>query len=647
MLNGIQDLPTLPQVTVELIKYTYEEEPDIQRIASIIQRDATLTAKLFRSVNSAAFGLKVEVTSIPQAISLLGLETLKATIVSIAVGEFFINSALGRAIDPKEFCVHSLATAVIMTETAKLLNIQQTDQLFLVGLLNDLGMLILDTLDGERYKTVLESVEHGKRLEDAEKQLFGCDHFQAWKDIALNWDFPESLIKLKDGFVKGDEISIATQRLVSFSSSLADALGYYFIKPAPKSAPRETFLIPDARAVTNIGRIVRKQVNALSEILNLPAPDHAQLLELLWRMNLTLQQTNRKFLKAHGELKNRVEVLEELASVFTGIIRSLHSDSLAFSVIENLIEGFGIESAFLLHATSRGELKGYAAKNSGENEASVDQINLSRDEIPSSVQRCIDCMLPIKLIHPIQDEVLLGCLGQPRLIWLAPVFVRDRFTAILGVGINDERNGKFNSEDFGKVFHIISSEVGLSVENSRLYDRMKYEARTDPLTSISNRRTIMKILSSEFARFKRKKTSLTVAIFDMDNFKAINDNRGHLAGDEFLIKTARILKEGMRESDYLGRYGGDEFVAVFPDTLPDEARSIVERAREHLVSYCNDFGGEDLKKQLSVSAGIATAEENMRTADELINLADKALYAAKDLGRNRCVVHNPETAPTA
>jgi len=503
MLNGLQDIPSLPQVTVELIRFAYQDEPDIQQIASIIERDATLTAKLFKSVNSAAFGMKNEITSIPQAISILGLETLKATIVSIAVGEYFITNSLGKTIDAKEFCVHSLATAVIMMETAKLLNIKEAEQLFLVGLLHDLGMMVLDTLDSDRFQNALEAQQKGKTLDQAERHYFGCDHNQVWDYLAKEWKFPPAIIKLKNGYVKGDEVGIATRRLIKFSSVLAEALGYYFTSPTSQglSSPVETFLIPDAQAVSAIGRAVKKQVSAVSELLDLPPPDHAQLLELLWRMNLQLQTTNRKYIKAHRDLKNRVETLEELTEVFKGIVRNLNSESLAFSVVENLIEGFHIDSAFLLLTLARGGLQGYAAISTGDNDASVEQIHLDKKEIPSTIVRCIEHQLPVKLVHPIEDEILKRCLGPSRLVWLAPVIVRDRFIALMGVGVVNEKSDKVNSEAFGKIIQIVASEVGLSVENSRLYDRMRLEARTDPLTSISNRRTVMKILTSEFARF--------------------------------------------------------------------------------------------------------------------------------------------------
>jgi diguanylate cyclase len=126
----------------------------------------------------------------------------------------------------------------------------------------------------------------------------------------------------------------------------------------------------------------------------------------------------------------------------------------------------------------------------------------------------------------------------------------------------------------------------------------------------------------------------------MDNFKAINDARGHRAGDEFLVKVAQILREVLRKSDYIGRYGGDEFVAVFPDTTPDGARVLAERIGRQVLTYCKSFEGSDLGKTLSISTGVCGATPTMEKADDLINFADQALYEAKQQGRNRCVVFN-------
>ncbi|MFH1998398.1 MAG: HDOD domain-containing protein, partial [Planctomycetota bacterium] len=581
------------------MRHIFQDEPDIQKIAGIIRRDPTLTAKLFKSVNSAAFGLKVQINNVHQAVSLLGLETLKETIISLSLGEYFITNYSSKVLDAKEFCIHSLASAVILSEAAKAMGFKESEQLFLLGLLHDLGTLALDSLPDYNYEKVFEGIEAGKSLEESEMQEFGCTSSQVWDYLATSWCFPSGIVDLKKGYLKGHSLAITTGRFIEFACRLADSMGYYFIKPKLQGlvSPFETFRLPDQEIITHISRKVKKQVNAIAGILDLPSPDSTHILKLLWRMNIHLQETNIKYHKANMELKLRVEVHQNLAKAFTGIIKSLNNETISFSVLESVINGFQADSAFLLHMNKKGGLTGLVGKNTSITEASMEKKQFGAGEIPPYIQKCFESQVPIKITHPIEDGMLKECLGDIQLAWIAPIHVRGKLTSILAIGTRDADNEKFNIEDFEKIFQIISGEAGLSLENSRLYHRMKDEARTDPLTNISNRRTIIKILSAEFARYRRKGTPLTVAIFDMDNFKAINDTRGHLAGDAFLTKAARIFKKGIRQSDYIGRYGGDEFIAVFPDTTPSEAKAIVERIRETVEEYCATIQGDDIGKK--------------------------------------------------
>lgn len=641
MISGINDLPNVPQLTVELMRQIFQEEPDIQKIASIIRRDPTLTAKLFKTVNSAAFGLKVQVKNVHQALSLLGLETLKETIISLSLGEYFITNYANRALNAKEFCIHSLASAVIISEAAKGLGFKESEQLFLLGLLHDLGTLALDNLPDYKYTNVFENVKDGATFEEAEFLEFGCTSTQIWDYLATSWAFPEGIVELKKGYLRGPELAITTSRFMEFACRMADSMGYYFIKPTYKGlvSPFETFRLPNQEHITHISKKVKKQVNAVSEILDLPAPDSTHILKLLWRMNIHLQETNIKYHKANTELKLRVEVHQDLAQAFTGIIKSLNNETVSFSVLESVINGFRADSACLLHLNKDGGLTGLVGRNTSTTEASMEKRLFNKEDLPDYIQDCFERQSPLKISKPGDDQWLKDCLGNVELAWIAPIHVRGKLTSLLAIGTANKEDEKFNIEDFGKIFQIISGEAGLSLENSRLYNRMKEEARTDPLTNISNRRTIIKILSAEFARFRRKHTPLTVAIFDMDNFKAINDTRGHLAGDAFLTQVARLFKKGVRQCDYIGRYGGDEFIAVFPDTTPEDAMEIVERIRATIERYCAKIQGDDIGKKLSVSAGLAGATENMQRPDELINVADNALYKAKESGRDLCVVH--------
>jgi diguanylate cyclase (GGDEF)-like protein len=308
-------------------------------------------------------------------------------------------------------------------------------------------------------------------------------------------------------------------------------------------------------------------------------------------------------------------------------------------VLESLIEGFRVDGAFILIRNREGQFHGYAARSSALYDAKVEKVLLEADQISPTMKECMQSRLPIKVENPMDEPVFNELMGVMPLIWLGPVYMKDRCAAILGIGVKDDHSRKFCSDEFGKIFKIVTGEVGLSMENARLYNRVRKDAITDPLTKISSRRAIMKILATEFARFKRKASPLSIAILDVDHFKAINDNLGHLAGDDFLMRVAQVLKRGMRESDYIGRYGGDEFIAVFPDTHPREALGVVERLRLQIHALCTELAESNIDEKLSISIGVAGANPEHSQTDDLIRLADKALYEAKQGGRNLCIVY--------
>jgi len=624
---------------MELIRQSFCEEPDIQKITSLVQKDPTLTAKLFQTVNSAAFGLRSEVKSVQQAISIIGLDALRSSVVSLALGDYFINSSFGNALDPKKFTTHSLATAVIMQKIAEHLKVKGADNLYLIGLLHDLGKLVLDILPTGEYSEVIWHVEGGTSYEEAEKKIFGMDNREVWKELATSWNFPIEITNLYEGTL--DESSkTKTRALIQTASSMADTLGYSFTNPAYRDPSEEAgaFSTMNDEVMVEIGKSAETEVGALCEVLNLPTPDSDQVKNTLLRISRQLSTTNTKYIKIRNELELRVETLENLTKVFTGIIRTVDGESLSFSVIEALIDGFNLDSALMLVKDCSGGISGYVARNDKIGDADIEQVRVERSQISSEMESSIENSVPVKMIDAGEKDVLVKLLGDAPLAWFAPIYVKKRFMAVIGMGVRDENNKMVQADDFKKIIEIISGEIGLSMDNTRLYKRMRREARVDALTNIFNRRTIMKVLASEFARFKRKPTPFSLAIFDVDNFKSINDTRGHQAGDEFLVSVSKILRAGMRDSDHIGRYGGDEFIAVFPDTEPGDAKIVVERIREKILDYCKSFEGPDLAKKLSVSIGVAGANESTSGGEELLKDADEALYMAKELGRDRCVV---------
>jgi diguanylate cyclase (GGDEF)-like protein len=156
-------------------------------------------------------------------------------------------------------------------------------------------------------------------------------------------------------------------------------------------------------------------------------------------------------------------------------------------------------------------------------------------------------------------------------------------------------------------------------------------ANTDPLTKIKNRRAILETLEYEIQRYQRTPHSLSVLMLDIDHFKVVNDTFGHLEGDNILVKVAQLVSGACRQTDSVGRYGGEEFLIVLPETSITDAKDLAERIRLAAQGCLTPKGDA-----LTCSIGVAALVEGQEIL-QLIKVADDRVYAAKDQGRNRVV----------
>lgn len=187
--------------------------------------------------------------------------------------------------------------------------------------------------------------------------------------------------------------------------------------------------------------------------------------------------------------------------------------------------------------------------------------------------------------------------------------------------------------------NLVNKMIALEVETENLKMELKVihtQAMQDTLTGLPNRNAYNQRLKEELARYKRYDTPLTLAVWDIDHFKSINDNFGHKSGDKVLALTASLLREHIRDTDFISRFGGEEFVMLLPNTDKDSALILVEELRA-LVEQAG-FNANGKAVPITVSCGLTelTSED---TEDTLFERADKALYDAKNQGRNRCCMN--------
>ncbi len=181
----------------------------------------------------------------------------------------------------------------------------------------------------------------------------------------------------------------------------------------------------------------------------------------------------------------------------------------------------------------------------------------------------------------------------------------------------------------GALFGIILIYTRRYYKRSKEAEHFERAAKTDYLTGTLNRYAFYALIESEIERSKRKDRAFSLAMMDIDDFKKINDKYGHRTGDEVLVSFSQLVKSELRATDYLNRWGGEEFMALLPETTLEEALFITERIRKKVCE--NSFG---LDEPVTVSIGITRYGSN-DTIESMIERVDNALYDAKRLGKNR------------
>jgi diguanylate cyclase (GGDEF)-like protein len=189
---------------------------------------------------------------------------------------------------------------------------------------------------------------------------------------------------------------------------------------------------------------------------------------------------------------------------------------------------------------------------------------------------------------------------------------------------------------FGEVHFKFLRE--LDVE-AAYFDTLHQLALQDGLTEVANKRRFDDELEREFARARRHDRQLSLILFDVDDFKQINDEHGHLTGDYVLQEIARVADRHMRREEILARLGGDEFGILSPEVGVDGAATLAERLRANIEEHLFDAEFISSPPEVTCSFGVAELTDDMTTAERLFAAADSALYDSKTAGRNRVTVH--------
>ncbi|RMA97715.1 GGDEF domain-containing protein [Hydrogenothermus marinus] len=255
-------------------------------------------------------------------------------------------------------------------------------------------------------------------------------------------------------------------------------------------------------------------------------------------------------------------------------------------------------------------------------------ISLINSKIKEEVQPFLSLKKPISLVYKYKNNYIL--------ISFYPVYnLKQQFIGYLVSYSVDNTYGVIIKSYYLNIILtflisiVLAILVYITIKN---IERFRYLAETDRLTDLYNKGKFNEVLSQEIERARRYKRPLSLIVFDIDHFKKINDTYGHKVGDEVLKALAKLVRKKVRKTDFVARWGGEEFVILAPETDLEGAKKLAEKIRQAVENY--EF---PTVKKVTISLGVAQLKED-DTPDDFIVRADKALYKAKEGGRNQVQV---------
>ncbi|APX93523.1 hypothetical protein BWR19_11595 [Halomonas sp. 1513] len=267
------------------------------------------------------------------------------------------------------------------------------------------------------------------------------------------------------------------------------------------------------------------------------------------------------------------------------------------------------------------------------------------------VSMALYLLVPMRLPWALAwNAYLITGFAAATLLWSpAPVGVLTTNLLLLGVvnlvgGITQLRLNRLQRQQYLSLQEERDTNCRLLAEideRRQLERQLRHTASTDPLTGLHNRRCFFDLAERELRRARRNATPLALFMIDIDHFKQLNDNHGHRIGDQALIAVATACQAALRDTDIIGRYGGEEFVVALPDAPLSTAIAIAERLRQQVNDLLLHAGTTPLR--LSVTVGISLLYSDETSLDNALQRADQALYAGKARGRNQVVVAPPST----
>jgi len=637
-LKATGQLPSPTGVAMAILRLTQSDKASARDIAEVLESDPALAGRILKHANSASVGASRPAVAVADAVVRLGLRTVR----QLALGFSLVSkhqSGPCRGFDYQDFWSRSLAAALGVQALSRQKEVMPPAEAFTVGLLSQIGRLGLASVHPDSYSRILEQCKDNSRdrLIRLEREQFAIDHNELSAALLQDWGLPALCVDAvryyevpEEGDLQEGSRPHRLTRLLHVATHLAgvcvaddderDVL-------ATELVARGQAIGIDSEALATLCDEVVRDWREWGEILHAPTREVPFLKEMLERARQAghadeSEQAPSSEAKAISLRILAVDDSELDLKLLTKYLTSAgHKVVTASDGREGLRMALETDPGMIITDWIMPEMEGpefCRALRRSEKGRQIYVIMLTGCEDEGHLVEAFEAGADDFIVKPYNPKALMARIrAAQRIITLQKEVDRDkeqirRYVAALGVANR----------------------------------KLEQAALTDELTGLPNRRYALDRLGQEWAAATRSGRALTCLSIDIDHFKNVNDTCGHDTGDAVLRETAAALKRAMRKSDVVCRFGGEEFVAICPETHLRDATQLAERLRTTVEANIVSAGTFDGGVQVSV--GVAERDATMPNPDALLKAADQALYAAKQAGRNRvCQAGKRPSAPAA
>lgn len=640
------DLPILPLVVLKLLHITSDENASLDDLELLVETEPTILTKMLRIVNSAAFGLTQRVSNVRQAIQHVGFGAIRTLALEVTLFEQLVVPARLYHFDRIHFWQHCLSVACMSKAIAQEIGHPDPDEVYVAGLLHDIGKVILDVYGRIPYSEFLGNLPPTNGLlVDEENQIIGMSHDALGAYFCSEWGLPESFvlaIRLHHerfahlGLPSDHALLVA---IVSLSNLIAwtQGIGSVNVLRHPILQPEVADLIDvDQISLRSLLGRMDREVKGIADFYNFRFPSAETFRENLLRATIDLSRRNTEYHYLEAELRKKVESLATLKKSVAAPHRSLDPQEIIRSTLEAIQREFLYDRLYVFRVEDK--KRKLVVTDHVDTTGAADGLSGLEVEVTPHHEGFISCL---RLKGPVvitgvtsADQELLDRFGVAEM-GIIPVTSNAQVLGLIGVDFIVSGR-RIDSAELSSV-SIVANELGMALERARLFEKYRVKAAYDDLTALYNKGSLDELLAAAFVRVEAGKGELSAVMVDIDHFKRFNDSFGHLAGDSILRLLASAMRRFSRPGDYVGRFGGEEFLVILPETGFEQAMQYAERLRKEIEKLGRLLLKRYRGHPLTISLGVATYESELKSREALIAKADEALYSAKNLGRNRVV----------